>query len=374
MPTTLLGQKSLSASIEQSVRDRFTQDGTYSRVYIVRADNECNDEYSVLFGTTGLPNIHERSEIYPALRVTSRSASEIAPKVWEVTVTWTLPEQPQSSGGGGGSGGKRFGEDEGLGPAVPERDQTAPGSEDDPPEEKPPWMLPGRVSFDTAKKKVAMTHGYYFGTSENGLPGSDVPKYHRWTKDADKLRVDNSGWFQIPFTNSAGEPFTYDVERVAFTATYEKSVRNIDFGYYQSIIGTVNKNFVKIGDVWFPPLKVLLSDASMSQESWTNPMTGIVEPYWNIKITYEMDPNGHCIHAMDVGSKHYVSYNDGPDTGNLHWRREDHTNQDGYPFVNKAEEFVDGFLNGYGGEDQDGETNFLFYLPHRLSDVDWPNG
>lgn len=381
MPTTLLGQKVLSAAIEQSVSGMYTQTGTYTRIYIVKTDDECDDEYSVLFETTGLPNVNDRSDVYPALRVTSRSAVEVAPNYWEVTIVWTMPEMPQASGGGGsgGGGGKRVGNEEGLGPAVPVRDQTGSGYTewDDPPKELPPWWRPGRVSFNTVKKKTPMTHAYYFGTSEGGGPSSATPTYHDWTKDRDKRKVDDSPYFQIPFTNSAGEPYNYDTERVIWQATYERSIQDMDFELFKNRVGTVNGIPATIGGVIFPPYTVLWSEASLSQEVWTNPDTGTPFEYWNLRNTYEIDFHTHFITSLDKGSKHYVS-NDGPPfteypqaPGSFAYRNPAQTSRDGYPFVSKVtEEFIEGFLNGYGGEDTNGEVNFLYYMPHRITQ-DW---
>lgn len=388
MGTTLLGQKSMSASIEQTIDGNYKQNGTYTRVYIVEADDECNDEYSVLFGTAGLPGINERSEIYPALRVSSRSAAEIAPRFWEVTIVWTLPEPPQiGGGGGGGGGGKKVGVDHGMGPATPVRDQSPPPGYDktsdrtDPaaaPIDLPPWNRPARVTYTTAKKKVACTHAYYFGTSEDGMPSSTIPTEFPWTTDSNKFYPYGSGESgeiaMISFTNSAGDPYKYDIDRIVFQATHESSKLAPDFGHYVKHLNSVNGlTFSLDGGVnTFPPLTVLMSDFSASEEYWTDPETGENLGYWNVRVTYEIDFQTHIIPIMDMGTRCFTYDEFGNNLGindnspAVLRRPAGIADKNATYFRNNDQEIYEGALNGLGGPDKNGQPNHLYYLPYKI--------
>ena len=379
MSTTLLGQKSLSASIQQTVGTNFNQDGTYTRTYIVQADDECDDEYSVLFGTAGLPNINDRSDIYPALRVSSRVANEIAPRFWEVTITWTLPDPPQPSGGGGGGGGgsKSHGVDWGLGPGAPVRDQTPPPGFDkvvdrvdplDAPLDLPPWERPARLTITSSKKKHAITHAYYFGMSENGSPSRSEPWTFDWTKDENMVVVDDSGFRQISFTNSAGQQFYYDTDRFVLQITNEKSMRNPDFAYFFQRVGTVNLNTLQLSPEvpLFPPGTLLWDDLSMSEEYWSDPETGELFGYWNVRITYEYDYLYHCIPVADIGTKYFAWESTGVNSGTGDRRHRNAPESTAFTFKNADDEITEGALNGMGGKDTDGRINHLFYMPYRI--------
>lgn len=386
MGTTLLGQKALSANIEQTVSGNYAQSGTYTRVYIVEAEDECNDEYSVLFGTVGLPNINERSDIYPALRVSSRSATEIAPRFWEVTIVWTMPEPPTIGGGGGGSGSKKVGDDWGNGPAAPVRDQSPPPGYDKTGERKdadeapidlPPWLRPKRISYNTIKKPKAATHAYFFGTSENGMPSTTWPTEFLWTKESNKFYPYGSGASgeiaMISFTNSAGDPFTYNIDRITLQATMESSIRDLDIDTYVKHLGSVNGVPYALGEIAFPPLCVLFSDFSATEEYWTDPETGENLGYWNVRCTYEIDFQTHIIPIPDVGSRYYDFDSIGQNMnlnvstrGQGDRRHPNSRTSDSVHFKDSAGEFFEGALNGRGGKDKDGETNHLFYLPYKI--------
>lgn len=381
MATTLLGQKSLSASIEQSVAGGFNQTGTYRRTYLVEADNECNDEYSVLFGTPGLPIINERSDVYPALRVSSRSASEIAPRFWEVTVVWTLPEPPQDGGGGGsgGGGGKSFGSDWGGGPAAKEEDKREEPpldkekEKEDPdvePKEKPPWERPARLSISSVTKKKRINHAYYFGWSENGDIPSEVPGTFIWTKDENKYYPDDSGFPQISFTNSAGQSYHIDQDYHVFQMTNEFSRKFFDSTYYFNRLGSVNRNEYEFGPAGnkfvFKPLSLLLSSISVSEDYWSNPDTGELEGYWNISLTIEYDIHQHCLMVADIGTKYFVWEESGVHSGTGNCRHYNAPESTARTYLNSDQEPSEGALNGKGGLDENGRINHLFYMPHKI--------
>lgn len=346
MAVTLLGRK-YATTLNQGVSDTLQETLEYTVVYIVQTTDDCADEYDVM-NAEGLPQIYDRSELYPACRVESRSATEVEKGVWEVTINYRIPEPYKAANGGGGGGG--------LGAGAPGGQDVDPTTDKEIPEDSPtdkkPWEKGTKVTITTGKKKTLLNYAVYLGID---LQQPLTPTQFGWTRERDVYR-DPSGVPYVPVTNSAGEFIYYDTERVIINVTFEEALEKID-NVYEMLknVGSVSLDPIPIAGVVWPEFSVYLEDATLSEDFYTDTETGETSRFWNVSFKYVIDMEGHYELFADVGSMHFPTARTSSDTF-----------ASATVYKNAENEIITGPLNGQGGQGAAGEVVYLRYCPYPI--------
>lgn len=340
MATSLLGrvyQSSLSQDLDFETGIVST---SYQVAYLVRVDDDCDDEAEVL-ATSGLPLLAEESSIYAGLYVSSRSATESDQGgIWTVTLTYTNPQKGQGDGGGGDGGGGGSG-----GPSDPNT---------------PPWDQPWKTSYSSQRKQSLKTQMIYFGAYAEEVAGlANEPRAFIW-QDATKCPLDAYGNKMIPVTNSAGEPIFYDGERVLGVYTVQSQHLGEFFpSLWLKRVGTLNRSNYSPGFYGSQRKgNVLLETVDIELEYWSPPSGGTPMPYYTMTRKFIVDPLGHWVEFADMGGLYFSSRRSLNQTLTEAKRAVD---KDGNPAVLP--------LNGEGGLAEDGTSPmFLRYCPYPIGD------
>lgn len=355
MAVTVLG-RTYSTAFQQSVDNQFRLNADYTVTYIVRVDDDCDDENSIL-ASNDIPRLNDKSELYPGLRVVSHSLTEVDYLTWEVVVTYRLPRYESGSTPDRGSG---------VGPGSPEGGDVDPEEPeeitDEDPKEEPPWMRGAKLSINTSKKKSLMSYASFWGTDQTPTP---EPTYFSWLNPNDLRWGDRYGIpspsnpstvVYQPVTNSSGEPIYYDYDRVVYEITLEKSYETLNGGTaaWLANVNTVSIGPVTLAGVQWPGMTVLLDGAQLSEDFWTDPESGTTKRYWNVTFRYIIDPEGHFEQFADVGSVYFP--------GN---RTSSNTEDDALVYRNSENEVLTGPLNGYGDKGN-GRVPYLRYCPYEV--------
>lgn len=306
MAVTNLGrvyQSSLNEDIDFA-SGRVTK--SYSTAYLVRVTDDCNDEAQVV-KAPGLPQLGDASLVHPGCYVASRSASESPDGgIWTVSYTYNTPEKGEAGGGGGGGGGGGDG---------------TPGKIAD--MDLPPWNLPSKYSFSTARKQSLKSYMIYLGAFEEEIAGPLIPQTFPWQLGVNRKK-DAYGNVVIPVTNAVGEPIYYDGERIVGVQTRKFATTRSpwagDASLYQKYtkyVGTINGREESHRFFYAEPGQALLDDITYDENFWTSPVTGTVYSYYDVTIKIAYDPLGHWVEFANIGSMYFPPEVTGSQPGGL---------------------------------------------------------
>ena len=340
MATTLLGRIYQTNISEEYNYEDGTATASYDVVFLVQATSDCGDEATIL-ATEGVPKLTQRSELFPYMYVTSRSASESSEGgIWTVPVSYATISRSDK-------------------PNDDEEDPNQPDNNEPKDLEQPPWKDPWKVRYGSTTKPSLKPRMIYLGAFQDEAGGAAVPPPFTWLNPA-KLGKDAYGNTLTPTTNSAGEPIFYD--GVRGLRTYNVQSNHETAGAPTTWLkrqGTINSKTRTMGLYGSTEGgKILVESCEVGQEWWQNPVTRGYEKYYTMDLKFLIDPLGHFVEFADVGSLVFEgsrSMQDGLEHAAYA------LGPDGNPTTVN--------LNGTGGKAADGSSPlFLRYVEHPIGD------